>query len=65
MIFQSKEELSHVPHFLKHTGDRIATFMYYVCITDFIIDHVILSPDGRFPPSFIHQVIIITGLNKL
>ena len=24
-----------------------------------------LSPGGRFPPSFIHQVIIISGLNKL
>ena len=24
-----------------------------------------LSPGGRFPPSFIHQVIIITGLNNL
>ena len=24
-----------------------------------------LSPGGRFPPSFIHQVVIITGLNKL
>ena len=24
-----------------------------------------LSPGGRFPPIFIHQVIIITGLNKL
>ena len=24
-----------------------------------------LSPGGRFPPSFLHQVIIITGLNKL
>ena len=24
-----------------------------------------LSPGGRFPPSFIHQVIIATGLNKL
>ena len=24
-----------------------------------------LSPGGRFPPSFIHQVIIITGLNSL
>ena len=24
-----------------------------------------LSPGGRFPPNFIHQVIIITGLNKL
>ena len=23
-----------------------------------------LSPGGRFPPSFINQVIIITGLNK-
>ena len=23
-----------------------------------------LSPGGRFPPSFIHQVMIITGLNK-
>ena len=24
-----------------------------------------LSPDGRYPPGFIHRVIIITGLNKL
>ena len=24
-----------------------------------------LSPGGRVPPNFIHQVIIITGLNKL
>ena len=24
-----------------------------------------LSPGGQFPPSFIHQVIIITGLNNL
>ena len=24
-----------------------------------------LSPGGRFPPNLIHQVIIITGLNKL
>ena len=24
-----------------------------------------LSPGGRFPPSLIHQVIIITGLNKV
>ena len=24
-----------------------------------------LSPGGRFSPSFIHQVIIITGLDKL
>ena len=24
-----------------------------------------LSPGGRFPPSFIRQVIIITGVNKL
>ena len=24
-----------------------------------------MSPGGRFPPSFIHQVILITGLNKL
>ena len=24
-----------------------------------------LSPSGRFPPSLLHQVIIITGLNKL
>ena len=24
-----------------------------------------LSPGGRFPPSFIHLVIFITGLNKL
>ena len=25
----------------------------------------VLCPGGRFPPSFIHQVVIITGLNKL
>ena len=24
-----------------------------------------LSPGGRFPPSFIHRVVVITGLNKL
>ena len=24
-----------------------------------------LSPGGRFPPNFLHLVIIITGLNKL
>ena len=24
-----------------------------------------LSPSGRFPPSFIHQVVILTILNKL
>ena len=24
-----------------------------------------ICPSGRFPPSYIHQVIIITGLNKL
>ena len=24
-----------------------------------------LSPGGRFPPGFIHRVIIVTGLNKL
>ena len=28
-------------------------------------DASVLSPGGQFPPSFIHQVIIITGLNKL
>ena len=34
----------------------------------FLIDFdvvLLLSPGGRFPPSFIHQVIIVTGLNKL
>ena len=43
-----------------------------VCATGHIKDPVSLiekrrglSPGGRFPPSFIHQVIIITGLNKL
>ena len=43
-----------------------------VCATGHIKDPVPLiekrrglSPGGRFPPSFIHQVIIITGLNKL
>ena len=42
------------------------------CATEHIKDPVPLiekrrglSPGGRFPPSFIHQVIIITGLNKL
>ena len=46
-----------------------------VCVTGHIKDPVslieksrLLCPGGRFPPSFIHQVIIIiiiTGLNKL
>ena len=43
-----------------------------VCPTGHIKDPVplieksrALCPSGRFPPSFIHQVIIITGLNKL
>ena len=43
-----------------------------VCATGHIKDPVPLiekrrglSTGGRFPPSFIHQVIIITGLNKL
>ena len=43
-----------------------------VCATGHITDPVPLirkrrglSPGGRFPPSFIHQVIIMTGLNKL
>ena len=43
-----------------------------VCATGHIKDPVPLiekrrglSPGGRFPPSFIHQVIIITGPNKL
>ena len=43
-----------------------------VCATGHIKDPVPfieksrpLCPGGRFPPSFIHQVIIITGLNKL
>ena len=51
--------------------------MYYTCdslvyATGHIKDPVPLveksrglSPGGRFPPSFIHQVVIITGLNKL
>ena len=41
-----------------------------VCVTCHIKDAVPLiersrawCPSGRFPPSFIHQVIIITGLN--
>ena len=25
----------------------------------------VLCPSGRFPPRFIHQIIIITGLNNL
>ena len=44
-----------------------------VCVTGHIKDPVPLTEksrvvcivSGRFPPSFIHQVIIITGLNKL
>ena len=43
-----------------------------VCVTGHIKDPVplinksrILCSGGRFPPSLIHQVIIITGLNKL
>ena len=43
-----------------------------VCVTGHIKDPVpfvekskALCPGGRFPPSFIHQVIVITGLNKL
>ena len=43
-----------------------------VCATGHIKDPVPLieksrasCPSGRFPPSFIHQIIIITGLNKL
>ena len=43
-----------------------------VCATGHIKDpvpHIEKSrascPGGRFPPSFIHQVNIITGLNKL
>ena len=43
-----------------------------VCVTGHIKDPVPLieksrtsCPGGRFPPSFIHQVIVITGLNKL
>ena len=43
-----------------------------VCVTGHIKDSVPLNeksralcPGGRFPPSFIHQVIIIPGLNKL
>ena len=44
----------------------------HVCVTGYIKDPVPLIeksrvswPGGRFPPSFTHQVIIITGLNKL
>ena len=43
-----------------------------VCATGHIKDAVTLTektrascPSGKFPPSFIHQVIIITGLNRL
>ena len=42
------------------------------CVTGHIKDPVPLigkkrglSPSGRFPPRFIHRVIIVTGLNKL
>ena len=44
----------------------------YVCVTGNIKGPVALTeksrascPGGRFHPSFIHQVIIITGLNNL
>ena len=43
-----------------------------VCVTEHIQDPVPLieksrpsCPGGRFPPSFIYQVMMITGLNKL
>ena len=43
-----------------------------VCVTGLVKDPVplieksrSLSPSGRFPSSFIHQVVIITGRNKL
>ena len=43
-----------------------------VCVTGYIKDSVplieksrTLCPGDRFPPSFIHEVIIITELNKL
>ena len=43
-----------------------------VCVTGHIKDPVPLiknsrasCPGGRFPPSFIHQVIVMTGLIKL
>ena len=43
-----------------------------VCVTGHIKDPVPFieksrasCPSGRFPPRFIHQVILITGLNKL
>ena len=46
--------------------------VFLVCATRHIKDPVPLieksravCPGGRFPPSYIHQVIIITGLNRL
>ena len=36
-----------------------------VCTTRHIKDPVPLIEKSRFPPGFIHHVIIITGLNKL
>ena len=44
----------------------------HVCATGYVKDPVPLiekgrasCPGGGFPPSFIHQVIIVTGLNTL
>ena len=57
------------------SAPRLGTVVYsHVYVTGHIKDPVPLikkrrprglSPGGRFPPSFIHQVIIITRLNKL
>ena len=45
--------------------DETRKFLYIKDSVPLIEKRRGLSPGGRFPPSFIHQVIIITGLNKL
>ena len=64
--------ISAFPPVLRNWVNKGLGMSSRVCETEHIKDPVPLiekrrglSPGGRFPPSFIHQVIIITGLNKL
>ena len=53
---------------LCHYSVRCTIYFYYSLSKDpvpLVEKSRGLSPGGRFPPSFIHQVVIITGLNKL
>ena len=64
--------ISSFPAVLRDWGVKGPGMSSRACGTGYIKDHMPLiekrrglSPGGRFPPSFIHRVIIITGLNKL